>query len=332
MRVFILLVCLPFLFFSCDRSRDLHVDVSDQLPGGIEIRRYGDAIFSMDSDDFTIASVKGLHDDFPFFVTPDPDSAGVLMLRDFVLDPVNQDLYGQVMEKYPHVSDIREGLEGLFRHIKYYFPDYRVPLVYTYVSSLNHELPVIYEDSVLVIALDMYLGGQTRYYDKLGLPRYISRWYIRERMIPEVCQTIVSRWIQSEEDPSLLDHMVRQGKIQYLMDAFLPDTDRSYKIRYTPKQMEWMEDSEAFVWGYILENELLYSSDRSRLKPFVDEAPFTAAISREAPPRMAQWYGWRIVTSYMDNNRDYTIRQLLQEDRSHIVLRESGYKPHRRFF
>lgn len=327
MRVLFLLLCFLVLFFSCNRSRDLRVDVSDLLPEGIEIRRYGHAIFSMDPGELTVSSVQALHHDFPFFVPPDPDSSAVLMLKDFLKDPVNRELHEQVMEKYPDLSHIQKDLEDMFRHIKYYFPDFYVPRVYTYVSSLNHEMPVIYSDSVVAIALDMYLGNQTRYYEKMGLPRYLSRWYIEDRIVPEVCQTIISRRVPVDDDPSLLDQMIYEGKVQYFLDAFLPHTDRMYKIRYTSGQMDWMEDSEAFVWGYILENDLLYSRERSRVKSFVDEGPFNASISREAPPRMAQWYGWRIITSYMNNNKEVDLRQLLNKDRSDIILRESGYKP-----
>ncbi|MFO8053958.1 MAG: hypothetical protein R6U19_02195 [Bacteroidales bacterium] len=330
MKICILyLVTTLFFITSCDSSRDLNVDVSGESPQEIKIKRYGKAIFSLDTESLTVGDIEALHKDYPFFVRAQIDSLEVNAMREFLEDPVNSELYKAVSKKYRDITALEADLAAMFRHFNYYFSGFQVPEVYTYVSSMNHEKPVIYQDSVLVIGLDMYLGADFEYYDMVGIPKYRSRWFVAERVVPEACQAIIEQWVQSQSDPNLLDYMIRYGKIQYLLDAILPENPRKYKIRYTEQQQQWIRDNETFVWSFLVEKELLFSKDRPKIKGFLDDGPFSSMISKEAPPRLAQWFGWRIVKKYMDKNQDVRMLNLLQEKNSMKILKQSGYKPAR---
>jgi hypothetical protein len=315
------------LLSACNPSRDLNVDVSDVGIKSVDIKRYGKAIFELDPASLTMEDIKPLHMEYPFFVDADIDTTEVMALRGFLNDPVNQELSQAVQEKFSDVSSLEGQLEDMFRHFKYYFPAFRQPRVYTYISSMNFERPVLYADTVLVVGLDMYLGRDQEMYDMAGIPRYMSRWFVRERIVPEICHTMIAGKVQQKQDPSLLDYMVEQGKILYLMDAIMPDVEKKYKIRYTDAQLEWMKEYEIFVWGLIVEEQLLFSKERPKIKNFIDDGPFTSTISREAPPRIAEWLGWQMVTKYMNENKEVTMRDLLQETNSMKVLKKSKYKP-----
>ncbi|MGM0611957.1 MAG: hypothetical protein ACQESM_00450, partial [Bacteroidota bacterium] len=175
--------------------------------------------------------------------------------------------------------------------------------------------------------LDMYLGTEVEFYDRVGVPKYKSRWFVPERIVPDVCQKIVKTNIQPPEDPTLLDLMVEKGKLLYLMEALMPDKETKYIIRYTDKQLEWINEYEVFVWGLIVDEELLFSKDRPKIKNFVDDGPFTSTISKDAPPRIAEWLGWKMIKKYMDENPDVTMRDILQERNSQKILKRSNYKP-----
>ncbi|MGM0613714.1 MAG: hypothetical protein ACQESM_09420, partial [Bacteroidota bacterium] len=171
-----------FLFlYSCDSSRDLKVDVSD-IDVNVDIKRYGQAIFEMDS--MTKDQIDGLHKEYPFFIDQSIRSSDVNALRNYVQDPVNQDLYEAVNDQFNDLEALENELEGMFKHMKYYFPDYDLPATYTYISSLNYEEPVIYKNNNLVIGLDMYLGTEVEFYDRVGVPKYKSRWFVPERIVP----------------------------------------------------------------------------------------------------------------------------------------------------
>lgn len=323
-KVFYLLLLLAVV--SCDRSRNLEIDTSD-INVNIEIRRYGEALFSRDPDRLDIEQIQEWHKDYPFFVDAGVDSSDLRALVDYLQDPVNKDLYKSVADTYDTIQDLEAELSDYFRHLKYYFPNYQVPTVYTYISSLNIEQPVLYVDTVLAVGLDMYLGRGTKYYDMAGIPKYMSKWFVSERIVPDVCDAMLSEQIVKHKDPSLLDYMVESGKLYFLMDALMPWKEDNVKIRYTKEQLSWIEEHEIFVWGLILEEELLFSRERSKIKSFIDEGPFTSTISKKAPPRIAHWLGWQMVRAYMDKNQEVHISKLLNETDSRKILKQSGYKP-----
>ncbi|MCF8331824.1 MAG: hypothetical protein K9H84_05175 [Bacteroidales bacterium] len=324
-KVSILVFIIIFLS-GCQSSRDLGVDVSD-INVDFEIKRYGQAIFNLDYESLDRERLKSMHSDFSFFINQNPDSNDVVALQQYLQDPVNRELYKELEEKYSDLSKLEAEFDLMFRHLKYYFPSFKVPDVYTYVSSLNFKQPVLYPDSLLIVGLDMYLGKDMKYYDRAGIPKYLSRWFVEERIVPESCEAIISKRIRRKEDPSLLDYIVEQGKFYYLMNAMMPDKEKNIIIRYTDSQMEWIQENEIFVWGLIVEKELLFTKDRPKIKSFIDDGPFTSSISRKAPPRIADWIGWQMVEKYMDNNKEISMMDLLQQDNSMEILKKSNYKP-----
>jgi hypothetical protein len=59
----------------------------------------------------------------------------------------------------------------------------------------------------------------------------------------------------------------------------------------------------------------------------MQDGPFTKGFDAEAPARLGEWIGWQIVSAYMDKNRKVTLKQLLQNNDSQLILNQSGYKP-----
>lgn len=329
-KVFQLLVLSLVMIFSCDSARDLDVDVSDVDVKQVNIRRYEKAIFSLSEHDSLKNNLQKLHKKFPFFIDEQIDSAELVSLRGYLNDPVNKDLYTAVKKKYSSLKGIENDLTEMFRHFKYYFSGFEPPAVYSYVSSLNHKMPIIYEDSVLVISLDMYLGRESRFYGMVGIPDYKSHWFQKSLIVPDATRTMIEGRIKKKSDPNLLDHMVYRGKILYLMDALMPNLAPKYKIKYTDQQMKWIRKNENFVWGLIVDKELLFSKDRPKTKNFINDGPFTSTISRQSPPRLADWLGWKMVQKYMDENKQVNMQELLRENDSMKILKKSKYKPARK--
>lgn len=322
----VFLLAMLVMLFACDSSRDLNVDVSD-VDVTVDIKRYGQAIFEMDKEKMTTSRVEVLHEDYPFFIDQNIDTSDVAALQDFVDDPVNRQLYDTVQNKFSDLDQLENEIELMFKHLKHYFPDYDLPAIYSYISSLNYKNPVILKDANLIIGLDMYLGRDVEFYDMVGAPKYKSRWFVPERIVPDICEEFIKKNVQPPEDPALIDLMLEKGKILYLMEALMPDKEEKYIIRYTDKQLKWIKENEVFVWGLIVEEDLLFSKDRAKIKNFVDDGPFTSTISKKAPPRIAEWLGWKMVKKYMDENQDVTMRGLLQEQNSQKVLKKSNFKP-----
>ena len=142
-------------------------------------------------------------------------------------------------------------------------------------------------------------------------------------------ETILRHWLQTEVVfEHLLDRMITEGKILYLLDRILPNTNDEFKIGYTAEEIHWCQKHESNLWAYFIENERLYVSDPLVVNRYTRDGPFTSAFGRESPSRTAIWIGWQIVRHYMKNNTETSLKKMLTLP-SEQILQESGYRPGR---
>ena len=99
-------------------------------------------------------------------------------------------------------------------------------------------------------------------------------------------------------------------------------------MHYTEEQLKWAQENEAYIWMYIIEKELLYSTDPELNNRFINPAPFSKfylEIDNESPGRIGQFIGWQIVRAYMQNNPVPLHEMLLKDAKS--LFEESKFKP-----
>jgi hypothetical protein len=243
----------------------------------------------------------------------------------FVNDKTIQEVYGKVNETFPNTDDLENELNNAFKRYLYFFPDSSLPQVLTMISGFNYG--IITTDEYLGISLDMYLGSDCEYYDMLGIPKYKSLQMNKENIVPSA----VKGWISTSydfdvDDKKLIELMVFEGKMLYLLDVLLPKHSDEYKIGYTKEEMEWCEKNEANIWAHFIEEELLFSAVFKQINKYVNEAPFTPGFVRESPGRLAHWIGWQIVRKTMKKNPQITVQQLMEMP-AEEVLKISKYKP-----
>lgn len=308
-------------FYEADIS-DIHIDE-------ISISRYEEVLFNLNP--FIIKEeLLPYHEEFYFFLGEaihDPE--GQRQLYNYVTDPFLIELYFDSKEVWPDLSELRNSLERVFRFYKYHFTYEEIPRVYTYISGIDYNPPVIYSEGHMVIALDKYLGADFTYYDQLRIPRYLSRWMIPEMLPADVVRALAVKHLDaiSPGPQTLLDHMIHAGKKQFFMDCMLPRMNDSLKINYTGSQLEWITRNEGFVWAYKLDNELLYSTDHGTINIFMGKAPFTSTFSRQSAPQTGVWIGWQIVREYMRRNPDITLQELIEETNARKILTGARYRP-----
>ncbi|HTH82677.1 MAG TPA: gliding motility lipoprotein GldB [Mucilaginibacter sp.] len=242
------------------------------------------------------------------------------------------DLKHDVDAAYPgDMSKQNEELTDAFRRIKYYFPNKKTPRVYAYFSGFKAQTTI--GDGYVGIGLDLFLGANSRFYPALTevFPRYMSRRFNAENITPRVVEGIAREdmFPESDNDKSLLSKMVYAGKILYFMDQVLPDVGDTTKIGYTTKQLKWCTDYEPKIWGYFLEENLLYETDYQKIQTYLNEAPFTPELGErnESAPKLGVWVGWQIVRKYMDKHPEITLPQLMREPDAQKILNESKYRP-----
>ncbi|MES2279324.1 MAG: gliding motility lipoprotein GldB [Bacteroidota bacterium] len=259
------------------------------------------------------------------------DSAYFPKLRAVLSNKGYVDVKHEVDSIYPNMAKPEAALTDAFRRIKYYFPKKQLPKVYAYFSGFQAQTSI--GDGYFAIGLDMFLGANSKFYPALVqiLPRYVTRRFTPDNIAPRVVEGIVREdmYPEPDKDKTLLDKMVYAGKIMYFMDQILPDVADTTKIGYTGKQLKWCEDFKANIWGYFLEENLLYETDDQKIQKYLGEAPFTPGLGErnESAPKLGIWTGWQIVRQYMDRNPDVTLPQLMAIDDAQKILNGSKYRP-----
>ena len=91
--------------------------------------------------------------------------------------------------------------------------------------------------------------------------------------------------------------------------------------------MDFCKVHEKRMWEYLIENKKLFVTDGFILNQFINDAPFTKDFSQDSPGRAAVWIGYRIIDSYMKNNRNVSLNDLMRETDYQKILNLSKYNP-----
>ncbi len=244
----------------------------------------------------------------------------------FITDESILTLYEDAQYEFEDISDIEKDLLGAFRYFNYHFPDSAIPEIVFNISALNYA--IVTTETTLAIGLDMFLGADYPIYPMAGLPKYRFDNMKRNQILPQA----MKGWLQSmfEEDverSTLLEYMIFEGKLLYVLDAILRNSEDSVKIGFRPESMEWCSTYEARIWAHLVDSELLYSTDKMTVNKWVNQAPFIAGIPKQSPGRLGQWVGWQIVRNYMREMPETSIQDLMNKQNAQEIFMQSKYKP-----
>lgn len=325
-----LLMSIFFVFFSCGKKEtvcELDKDIIRKKPN-LEIIRLEDEFFAAKSQ----MEVNLLLEKYPEFADrflekgsyPNQDSLALTLLK-ANSDSAMQVLYDSVRAEFKDISDIKMELENAFAYIRHYFPDFKTPKVYTFVTGFTSDLLI--EDELIVIGLDYFLPADHAF--QPDLPRYIANRYERKYLVPMIVLAISSRYNKvNPEDKTLLSEMIFYGKAYHFVKAIMPCTSDQFIIGYTPSEIQECWENEEFIWSHFVENELLYETNPFEIRKYIGEAPFTDAISTNAPGRLGRWVGWNIVDDYQAQ-QELELSILMGESDVEKIFRQSGYRPRR---
>ena len=247
------------------------------------------------------------------------------MLNSFIADTLIRDLESDVATK---IDTIRIGKEILdaFKHYRYYFPQKEIPVIYTCISGFNQS--VVISKDLVGISLDKYLGASSPFYVKLGLPEYKRKNMYSSRIVPDVMYGwAAAEWPKDDKSNNLLSQMIQEGKLMYFMDAMLPELNDSLKMGYSEDKLDYCRENEAKMWTFLAEQKLLFTTDRMSIKRFIDDGPYTSAFGQSSPARTGVWLGWQIVRSYMKENKEVKLSELMDDSDFQSILNHSGYQP-----
>lgn len=238
-------------------------------------------------------------------------------------EPTLKHLYEEAVAKYADVSDIETQLGQAFAFLKANFPEMQIPAVYMHVSGFNQN--VLVGDSLLSLSIDKYMGEDFPLYQAF-FPNYQRIKMQRTR----VAADYLTGWLMSEypfegNESVLLDRMLYEGKIKYIVSLALPELSPAQLMGYTEAEQAWCEAHEKTLWSTIIERKHLYTPDRLTTEKYLRDTPCTF-LSDETPGNVGTWIGWRIISSYMQAVKP-TLPDLMKQTNAQELLGMAKYRP-----
>jgi len=270
-----------------------------------------------------IEDLAELKEAYPIFFNPSIEDEFWI---EKIQDTLQIELETEVLDVFPKDEDLYNPLKNVFQHIKYYFPHFDAPVVYTSTTDVAYEYKVILAGEDMVIGLDNYLGKDHYFYE--GIQRYFTQNMHPARIPIDVSVEIARHFVAPIQDRTFLSEILYYGKLLYMAELWNPRASDALIIGYTDEQWQWAIENEEDIWRYFIEKEILYSTDSNLKQRFIDDGPFSKfylEIDNESPGRIGMYIGWKIVSSYMKHNKvSFDELAILDAD---LIFKNSKYKP-----
>ena len=326
----ILTVLLTVLACSCNGQNTNANTITDATP--MPINRFDKMLYELIcSGDTTLQA--GLLERYPKMTEilgkgvlnmQSPSQPGFFAkLKSFYSEPTLKKLYSDAIEKYAATEEMEQKLGNAFAWLHGQFPKMQMPALYMHVSGLSQNILV--GDSLLSLSIDKYMGMDYPLYQE-----FFYDYQTRKMQPSLVVPDYVAGWLMSEypfagKENVLLERMIYEGKIKYVVLSALPDISVTELLGYTEDGIKWCEDNETEIWKAIIERKHLYTPDLMTTTKYFEEAP-SQFLSNGAPGCIGAWVGLQIVKRYMSET-NASIETLMKNEDAQDILTLSKYKP-----
>ena len=302
----------------------------------VQIIRFDSSLLSVRTD-HADEDIRALYSTYPEFMPVYLEQALGVAARDtaYLIEAlplfIHDTTYGFehtnnfVLQTFADMRSVEHELTEAFTRLAYLYPDIYVPRIYTFVSGFNASV-LFLDNADMAVGLDMYLGSDYPYYNQV-VYNY-QKPTMRKQCIATdlVSAYLFASFPYAGVKSRLIDNMIYRGKLMYVCSTLI-DLPQYEIMGYTREQWQWCERNERQVWNRIMDKRDLFKSEPLLLSSYLNDAPFTAEISQEAPPRLGTWIGWRIAESYMAHHPEKSLQDLIANHDAEQILRESYYKP-----
>lgn len=216
------------------------------------------------------------------------------------------------LKLYKNLPGSQEKINTAFRYLSYHFGDSILPKKIFYINMLFG--PISCSDAEIAVGLENYVSPNDSVI--LSIPASELYEWQRDRMNYDFMERdILLSWIQvqlfKELDGKLAELIIQAGKVLYILNASFPAADEAYVLRYSQESYNWAIENERLVWDYLVKQQLLFQRDMRTRANFLNEGPTTVGLSDDAPDRLGQFLGYRIVKKFMHRNKSLTLPELL---------------------
>lgn len=310
-----------FLLNSCQNSEE--VDVSN-IKVNVNILRFDESMMKLQNkDEIKTFLQKNTNFVNKFYQTSPEDTALINRIDLICHNADTKVFYEDTKKSFGDLADLKKELETAFKHIKFYYPDFKEPQIITTFTALDLELMV--SDNLIVIPLETFLGPKARY--RPQYPAYLLQRFDKPYIVPSILTLLSKKYNRIDpKDRSLMGDMVYYGKSYEFTRAMLPDVADSLVIAYSNEAMTKTWNSQDLVWAYFLEKKLLFETNDRVKEKYLGDRPKVFEIGEDCPGRIGQWLGWRIVGRYRTENPSISLIDLMENANARDIFEKSKYK------
>ena len=260
-------------------------------------------------------------------LNPEMDSSLMTDVFRLVNDPYIDTLNQEVAKKYPNLNSTEKDLTSAFAYVKHYYPDTKTPKIYTMVSGFSGDLLIT--DSLIVIGLDAFLGGEGKYTMPTNLvPMYIQRRMKEKNIAPSIIMALSREHVAvNDAENSLLANMIQWGKTYYFVEQMMPCLNDSLIIGWTPAEMKSVTSNLEKIYGHFVKRNLFYETNHQEVNRYIGERPSIPEIGNTCPGRVGRYLGWIIIREFAKNHPEMTLQQIMADLDANKIFTQSKYKP-----
>jgi gliding motility-associated lipoprotein GldB len=301
----------------------------------VSVTRLEDEIFQCKTKE----DVRRLLDKYPDFADRfyfrkklKSDTTAINAVYDMVKAQGWDSVYTDVKKRFGDFAQIKSEFEEAFKHLKYYYPNFKIPKIYTTISGLGYFSAgnIHVSSDVIIVGLDFYYGKGSRYRpDIKGAPDYVWRRYHPQAIVPTCLEFISNQYNKIDNlDKTVLNEMIAYGKAFQFVRQMMPCLADTVLLGYSSEEIGNLQapDNKEYVWNHFIEKKILFSTDTKQVKAYVEDRPFIAEINKKCPGRIGQWLGWRIIKKYKQKHPDVKFQDLMANQDAKAIFQASGYK------
>ncbi|MGP1514664.1 MAG: hypothetical protein ACTTJH_01760 [Bacteroidales bacterium] len=334
------LAVIIIIILGCNNKKeDKFINEKSGKEEQIHIIRFDRELFATPNPNTEIF-LKNLQKKYPEMFASTLDDRGYRqMIEKFIMDSYLLDAQNIVQRTYPDLTFLEKDLTTAFAKLKKQHSNTHLPKrVFSMIFgpaefSYTFENRCYTNGEYSVIALDVYSYPaieKNPYYSQM--PKYMSPTLNQRYIAPDFMRMYLknityanTKDVQMNPDCTFLDYIIYEGKYTFITQNILSTYKENEILRYTENQLKWCKKNEKLIWGYIIENRLLYEKDRSKFMSLTAEGPSSKPLT-DSPARVGNYIGYHIVQNFMDKV-NISWDSLINITDSQVILQKSNYKP-----
>jgi len=282
----------------------------------IEVIRFEKLFFEYDID-----SISSLKNKFPYLF---PKQFSINDWKNIYNDTLRRDVFKRSDQVFKNFNPYKIEISKNIKQIQNEFGGFDIPKIITINNGIDYNYNVVRSDSIVLVSTDCYLGNNIHYE---SIPNYISMKMNVDYFVKDITESFLQDFIKYPSDRRFISKIIYHGKLIYSMNK-ITDFDFAQIIGISQENLNWLTENEFEIWEYFVKNNIIFSTDISLDKRFINDAPYSKfglSIDFDSSPMVGKWIGYNIVKSYQKKN-NIELKNLVAMNEYNLYLK-SNYSP-----